>query len=31
LLPLRVSQFKASHQAHMGLTSQPVNPFAETP
>ena len=31
LLPLRVSQFKASHPRHMGPTTQPVNPFAETP
>ena len=30
-LPLRVGQFKASHLAHIGLITKPVNPFAETP
>lgn len=27
---LRISQFKASHQVHGGLNTQPVNLFAET-
>ena len=28
---LRIGQFKASHHAHMGPITQPVNPFADTP
>ncbi|WP_206780047.1 hypothetical protein, partial [Methylobacterium sp. Leaf361] len=31
LLPLRVSQFKASHQAHMGPIPRPVNPLQRRP
>jgi hypothetical protein len=31
LLPLRVSQFKASHHAHMGPIPWPVNPLQRRP